>query len=306
MRFRPNKFRSKPEKYAGETMAGVHSHPGFHTAGTMEIAACYAQAKVLALPWLLFPRADKPLPDYPVIVTLDMEGLVPLADYDAERQIWPMVHELLLEFFRMNPDADRRTLERWLEVDVSEGREPMGRDDPSLSALFVIASWRIGDPYRALRDFIDKCPCEDVMGLLRSIVESSSRPPDDFLCALADQYRYVEDVSESRITSISYMKPFWPKLLDYQADQEWDELEPGPAESDTDLSEKLEAFGWSVLDVEDVYNEIARIVTTEVYFARRVPKRPECHGTTYRNLLSAAPRLGKKLPVPPLPFQGAL
>lgn len=304
MRYRPNKFRAKPESYAGETMGGVHSHPGFHTTGTMEIAACYAQAKTVSHPWTLFPRADKPLPDYPVIVTLDMDGLVPVADYDAERQIWPKVRDVLLEFFRMNPDADRRTLETWLEADGIEEREPMGRGYPSGSALFTIASWRVENPYGALRDFIDGCPCKDVMALLRSLVESDSKPPDEVLCALADQYRYVEDVAEGRVASVHYMKPFWPELLDYQAD-EWDEGEPAPKETDAELAEKLEALGWSVLDVEDVYNETARVVTTGVYSSRKRPKRPEYHGTTYRNLLSAAPRLGKKLPVPPPPYRGA-
>jgi len=265
----------------------------------MEVAACYAQAKTVADPWRLHPKPERPLPDYPVIVTLDMDGLVPLADYDAEK-LWPDVRDVLREFFRMNPEAEHRHLERWLEGDLHTERRQFARGDSTLDALFRIASWRIEDPYGALRDFVDGYPSANILELLRAMSESDSRPPDEVLCALSDQYRYVEDVEESRIFVVSYMKPFWPDLLDWQ-EEEHEEGE----ESDADLAGRLEVAGFSVLDIEDVDRGTAQVAAAAVYSKRSRPKRPEYHGTSYRNLLSAAPRLGKKLPVPPPPFGGA-
>jgi hypothetical protein len=291
-RYTPNKFLARPEGHAGPTMAGVHSHPGFHTTGTIEVAACYAQAHVVTS---MGYELGEALDDYPAIVTLDMDGLTPLADYDAEKTLWPNIIYVLRGFFRMNPDANENNLQAWLEVDVSEGREPLGRGDSATDALFTIAGWRIESPYAALSSTIWQMPRprEGVMEFLRRLASEEEKPSADLLCALSDQYRYADDVSESRVLAVDSMRPYWPELLDYQED-----------ESGSDRAEKIEAAGWSVLDVDDVYSEQARVVTTRVYSKRSRPKRPEYHGTSYRNLLSAAPRLGKKLPVPPPPFRG--
>jgi hypothetical protein len=291
MSYRQNKFLAKPHSHAGPTMAGVHSHPGFHTTGTIEVAACYAQAHVVTS---LAYEVGERLPDYPVVVTVDMDGMTALADYDAEKTLWPRIMEWLPEFFRMNPTATERDLYHWLEFDPQEGREGPQRGDEASDALFRIASWRIDNPFGAMRDFVESYPGDDLIALLRRLSDGTEKPSQEMLCALADQYRYTEDVDDRRIVSVVYMRPFWPELLSYEDE-----------ETDAELAEKLESYGWSVLDVEDVYNEHANVVTREVYKARRKAARPEFHGTSYRNLLSAAPGMGRRMPTPPKPYRGA-
>jgi hypothetical protein len=294
MRYRPNKFKAKPERHAGPVMRGVYTHPGFHTTGMIEVAACYAQAHVVTS---MGYETDETLADYPVIVTLDMHGLSPLADYDAEETLWPAVRDLLREFFRMNPEGDEHDLSSWLEVDVSEGREPLGRGDSATEALFRVAGWRIENPYSALYSSLDALgEPHEVMEMLRELADGSRKPSDELLCALADQYRYIEDVSEARVVAVDFMRPFWPALLDYQAAEDDD---------DEGEAERIESAGWAVMDVENVYDDRVDIATSRVYAKRSKTKRPEYHGTSYLNVLSAAPRIAKKLPVPPPPFQGA-
>ena len=288
MRYRPNKFLAKPERYAGPTMAGSYSHPGFHTTATEEVAACYAQAHGV-------PHFDvsvgMPIYDYPVIVKLDMAGLVPLADYDAEKQLWPDVLWMLREFFRMNKKATEHDLVSWLEFDPAEG-DAIERGDAATDWLFKIGSWKIDNPSMALREFVESYPGNDVLGLLKRLADGDEKPSQEMLCALADQYRYLDDVDERRIVGVSYMRPFWPVLLSYEE-----------VESDGELAIQLEQAGWAVLDVEDAIRREARVDTQPVYTKRGRPKRPEYHGTTYRNLLSAAPKLGRRLPAPPPPFK---
>jgi hypothetical protein len=285
-------------------MGGVHSHPGFHTAGSLEIAGCYAQEKVVSHPATLFLKPETLLSDYPVIVVVDMDGYVPKADYDAERTMAPAVRDVLSEFFRMNPEASRRDLTRWLEMDTYEEQEAIERGYPANSALFRIGSWRVMDPAGALRDFVDGYAGDDAMDLLREFARTG-KASDAFLCALSDQYRYTEDVDERRVAKVLYVKPFWPDVLDYQADQDVDEFDPGQAVDDAQLSERLEELGWATLDVEDVGRGNAAFSTKAVYQSRRAPARPEYHGTSYRNLISAAPGIGRRLPIPPKPYRGS-
>jgi hypothetical protein len=75
------------------------------------------------------------------------------------------------------------------------------------------------------------------------------------------------------------------------------------SEDDQELAEAAGALGWSVVDEDDVLSGSLDSKETTVY--ERAPgtrARVEYHGTSYRNLLSAAPEL--MLPVPPAPYVG--
>ena len=97
-------------------------------------------------------------------------------------------------------------------------------------------------------------------------------------------------MSTDRIVAVYYLKPWWPDVLD--------SFQSGVEE---ELFRAVQAAGWNAIDLEDVYSGGLEVMSTTVY-QRKPPARArlEYHGTTYHNLLSAAPELD--LPVSPLPY----
>jgi hypothetical protein len=250
-------------------MRGVASHPGFHTGETIEIAAPYAQAR--------FEQGiGSTYGDYPVIVTLDMKGLRALTDYDAEMG----VREAIVDIVQGNKVLTLDDLQHVCDAD-----KETERPDSALEALFLMHP-AIHDPSCALLSYLEDLGPVVVHAILSEIMRGKVRMT--LLRDVTQQYRYLDPVDASRITNVSYMRPFWLYIL------EWDR-----GEREERLVNAVEGLGFAVAGP---YDEpiIEGLLVYKRPYGRNA--RIEYHGTSYLRLLQAAPELASVLPVPPSPF----
>ena len=280
---RPNDFRGAPRR----TFLGIKaSLAGFHTAASKEVTYGYAQMRAV-------PReAPDVEPDearrlllgnYPVTVTLDMKGLRALPDYDALR-----VREALqIAAEKALSEAAKNETDPLEELARTVDRRYVPPPDDAVQWLFHYGSSSIYYPAGALLAFAESK--RDPSGFVRAV--AASRMSDKDLTSMVGQFRYVKDVSSDRIVAVDYVQPWWPDVLDARIPQE------------RRLGRALRDAGWSIIDVSDVEAGQLPVAEASVYRRRR-PKgaRLEYHGTSWRNLVAAAPEL--RLPVPPTPFEG--
>ena len=309
---RRNAFDAKPTKFAGRQMLGVISHPGFHTTDRYSVACSYAYAKVDSqAPTEISPAIKKgweyPMTDYPVVVSLVMNGLGRLPDYDAF-EYWEAPANGFLESFLEHGDVDDGVfgLARFEEDGVFE------YDTPE-NALDALASILDGNPYYQvggrITDWVELQPDPD--GALNLLLSSINHLPPRFLMEITRQYRYTDNVNASRICSVDYMKPFFDYLFPHYDDPEWEKRRID------DRLANIEAAGYATVNMNDVYDDIDPTQVTNVFsidpnsitpdtgqtlfpWGSHKP-RVEFHGTSYKNLISAAPNL--PLPVPPPPYE---
>lgn len=290
-----NPFLRKPEgKHHGPVAGGVHPYPGFHTASDMDVTAPYAQMKGV-------DEVDAPddeceecegdgcpecvslysTPDYPVVIGVDMQGLKPEPDYDA-------IH-LSLDALRVVAGEALGSGEDPLQwLDSIEGLDPDEPPDSVEGMLFHRFTTCVMDPGRCLLSVLEDLPPEEVEQSLKEIVKGGKKAKR-LAMKVVGQFRYTQDVPDDRLVSVAYMKPFWPHgVLDVDESEE--------------MVEALVAAGWDPITRDDADTFDPEFKT--VWKARKGPgARVEYHGTSYRNLLLAAPWLAAELPVPPAPFK---
>jgi len=197
-----------------------------------------------------------------------------------------MLWDIALELVR-EAERDGLSLMEVLEQFVEMGAEPKEAAAPDVgSYLYEYGSSVTDDPSGALLVF-----AEDELHPDEFLRRLAARElPDADLADITGQYRYIDDVPTTRIVAVAYLKPWWPRILDWDMNDD-----------EGELAAQLEELGWSVLGLDDVYS--GNLDAQEFVPYRRAPPpnaRVEYHGTTYLNVISAAPEL--ELPEPPLPF----
>jgi hypothetical protein len=285
-------FEPYPEQFFGGRTAGTFDAPGFHTATEIETTYPYAQLKINTSSDI--EDLKKGLPDYPVIVELDMDGLVPLVDYDAmamRGSVDTLIGEIESEMgLRWGPPAKSpmealRSIcdgDMYYEETIPDSRE----NGISITGLFYLSVVSPSDIAYRLRDILEEYSDPD-HSLICWIGEGI---PDSILIEIQGQRRYETRVEGDRILAVHYMNPYVHYTLSESPDEEY-----------MDFIEQAELLGYSILRDEDLYDRYNPTIITEVW-RRRTIKNPEFHGTSYCNLIGAAPELMHRLPIPPPPF----
>jgi len=291
-----NPFLAKPEKFHGRPAGGTHQLPGFHTASDRDQALPYAHQKGGSMD-ADGPREDCKecddgrcpaclsrwrINDYPVIVAVDMSGIEPEHDVDA-RYVLENLMGIAREALRSDDPID------YFQGDGCVESETPGSVEV---ALFQSMARHEEDPAGQFGSFLEDMPEDEVLGVIRSVA-AGGREASRIVMRMIGQFRYLQDVPSDRIISVDYVKPIWDELLDFQGKEE-----------DEEKAVALEANGWDVLDLDDVYSNSVHGDYERVLERLAPPDaRIEWHGTCYRNLLLAAPELVDRLPVPPLPYE---
>jgi len=285
--FRPNDFKAEPQpgEFVGPQMKGVVGPgglPGFHTTVDFDTAITYAYAKVADL----LGDLDDGIPDYPVVVTLDMAGLVPEPDWDAEQ----LVRETLIGAAKsaLSVHLDIHEAMEWLVQDLDS------RGAPANVHAYLEEHLVSAHATSRLRDVLETH--DDPETLLTQIAAGDLSP--DLLAQITGQFRYTTDISSDRIIDVTYVRPYWPTILSFEA-------------ADEGKIETIEAAGFTVVTEEDTLNfdMVSDLKTAWQRRGRQTrlfgeSERLEYHGTSFRNLRRAAPDV--PLPDPPPPFDPAL
>lgn len=284
MTYRRNDFQSKPKQFRGSPTMGVYRYPGFHTAASMVTTFAYAQIKAIG------HEADVSDPfvdDYPVIVELDMNGLAQLPDYDAIDLAYPVIVFLAKQVIRESEESGKSAIDILYEYAEFGEQQELPPIEETIQLLFTVGASAVNDPIHALLNVAREKPNPDDF-ILRA---SKKKMTDAELMEVVGQYRYDQDVSSERIIKVYYLKPWWPEFIDWEEDED-------------EVAEELESIGWIVLGTDDAYSNDERAEEFLVW-NRKTPKssRLEYHGTSYKNLLSAASHLKQELPEPPSPYR---
>jgi hypothetical protein len=282
-------FLAEPPIPQSESYGGVVEFPGFHTAGTFEIAAAYATGRVS---YSMTEDVDGShyVTDYPVVIQLDMSGYDPQSDYDAEE----IVKQPLGWHLRELIDSHNLTLSSTDEEIIEAGEEFIDMSTPSSDET---TDWE--KPYdvifkvtfRYMHDALPSLISNDRFPeLVRTYIETGEID-SSFLMAAADQYRYTEDVDEERVQAVWFVQPIAEEALTYDNDE------------DEEFAASWEGFDLPHEDdLMSAYDEFQ--YTSELVYG--TPQDGgQYHGTTYHRLLQAAPGLAESLPAPPSPpYQG--
>lgn len=281
-----NPFLAQPTAHRGLVMAGVLTHPGFHTGSSLSICQPYAQAKVLDyLPDTWGKELQRHvMRDYPVIVELDMHGLPFEIDYDAANWFNDAVQAAISE------SEDYDDLYSYLDFAATEEEMP----ETMIEALFYLSGAKPDRAVYNLRDWLQnqKDPYEAFARVKKDGI------PDDLLAQVSGQFRYTQDVPTGRIVAVNYIRPVFDYLFPHYDDPEW---------HFDKVIERIESLGYDTVTLENVYDgsEVLtvahRIGMTKLW--READQRIEFHGTSLSNLLAAAPELEGLLPTPPPPFR---
>lgn len=290
-------FKAEPTTHRGPAAGGTARYPGFHTADRVETTLPYAQMK-LGHDVPSDPDEDPilGLSDYPVIVTLDMNGLDPKPDADvvwARNDLQDAFREISEEMKNVSDDSLLDVLLEYVEsTATSEDAESFGAGSDAVEALFSLSGVTSSQILHALSNYVETLSGADLIAVLTALRDGLVR--DDVLMAAIGQYRYTVDVPESRILCVRYIQPYFGVVL----------ADPQDSEEEERL-ERIEAAGYVPLTEEDVFSGSDRMTVVEDVEIRSEPAgaRVEFHGTTYHNLLSAAPGLVSTLPVPPEPYE---
>jgi hypothetical protein len=281
-----NPFLAQPTKHCGPAMSGVVTHPGFHTGASMSICQPYAQVKVDEFVPDSWGKELKThvMRDYPVIVELNMQGLPFTIDYDAARWFNGAVQAAIEE------SEDFDALENYLDYAETEEETPSSM----IEALFYLSGAKPDRAVYNLRDWLRERadPMEAFVKIKKDGI------PDELLAQVSGQFRYTQDVPTGRIVAVHYIRPVFNYLFPHYDDQDYHHDK---------IIERIEAAGYDTVSLENVYDdiEVLTIVKSIDMSQSLFPvenQHIEFHGTSWRNLLSAAPELASILPNPPLPY----
>lgn len=303
-------FLARPTSFFGTRSGGTTKAPGFHTTDSQDIALAYSVMKVQHLlppDWQRETRIKfrKGIPDAPVIVSLDMSGLDPQPDIDAEYAISGL-YDLFREFA---DDLKRRPLrppddlvDRFGRFTEIGGFEPMDDPDDIMEMIFMISTPGPQEFGGIVASLLETMP----RSLANQHLERAMRGIiDPFLVMRAiGQYRYVEDVSSRRITGVVIYSPWIDCVYPSWDDEDYPEDEVKAAEK----------AGYTVVSLGDWYDGV--FPRREVASWERRPShmmqlqfegmemepRIEHHGTSLANLVLAAPEFGRMVDEIPPPF----
>jgi len=281
-----NALLAKPTKHYGPAMSGVATHPGFHTGSSMSICQPYAQAKVSDFAPDSWGKELQRhvMRDYPVILELDMQGLPSEPDYDAANWFNDAVQQAISE----SDDFD--ALDNHLDFAATEEEQPSSM----LEALFYLSGANPDRAVYGLRDWLQRQPDPDAA--FAKIKKDGL--PDELLAQVSGQFRYTEDVPTGRIVAVHYVQPVFNYLFPHYEDADYHHDK---------IIERIEAAGYGTVSLADVYDshEVLTVVKSFDVSPKLFPvkdQRIEFHGTSWRNLMAAAPQLADVLPLPPKPF----
>lgn len=296
-------FLAKPPIPYGESYKGIIEFPGFHTTENFDIAAAYAAGRVSQS----YTETDESgvhyVTDYPVVVALNMVGHHALPDYDAVKMVKPALLTGLGEALR---DLDEEASDEEIVEAVESYTEFVETErDTHSDPMAYISEEAFSHFENVLRGIYDDPRFPDAARLFLQTGEF----PDDLLLEATDQFRYEEDVKESRIVGVWYLTPVAGESVDWQDEDN--------EESEVDARWP----GFNVYGEDDLMGGYASIGSQQVYEGEATgieemgpqlplftpeqlpPPEPviQYHGTTYLRLLQAAPFLEGELPEPPSP-----
>jgi hypothetical protein len=280
-------FKWQPEN-VGPKYKGIIEYPGFHTTDSFNIAAMYAIGRVHQS---YTAEDEEGLPyvtDYPVVVSVDMQGFEPKVDYDAVEMVMDSLKTQLDDFLGEveEEDTDDEILDK-LQRYVDFG--DFGDQEVQHGALAFLSQTTFGHFDNPIVS-INELP--NAAQIIREY-QQTGKIPDEVLMRATDQFRYTEDVSEGRIRAVWYVRPVANVVELVDGDDESSDY-PG-----FDIVDEDAAYGgtWSP-STQLVYQE-----TPEEQMGLpgvdEPERRVEYHGTTYKRLLEITPELG--LPEPPSP-----
>jgi len=268
---RRNEFYAKPESHRGGVSIGVAEYPGFHTSSDPDTALAYAYAKT--------PPEEE---TFPVVVGLDMQGYERLLDYDTVMSVLPVVRDML---------SQAPSLDDWYEM--MEFHSPDYNPPESAGGfafqvtLGAIMESGAIDPevfedeteYQVFRDDILEIP-PGALG--KQGAEAYLSPlTREILMDAVQQYRYLDNIPEARIVSVTLIQPMWPDIIEFDDEQK---------------GEDLEELGWNYVHWDDVgMFSVPRADLVRMEWARPRGARIEFHGTSLPNLLNAAPDLTSEI-----------
>lgn len=274
-----NPFLAKPTNYEGGTSIGVDTHPGFHTARDIETTLPYVYGK--SGPASESDAADG-LYGYGGVVALDMRGYTPHLDWDAEETVIPAIADIL------DAAPSLEDLE-----DLYESGDIVN-EDVVRNAVQLAFFNTIG---QVLEHPLDLSLFEDEDEYARFREEVNFDNPSDWAKRIimnsVGQYRYLEDVPESRIVAAWVFQPIYPEIVDTYRDER--------------LMGALEDAGWVFATEDELAWRETPSRSIQVYSADARPgARIEYHGSSWRNIVTAAPFLADMfdpsdfpLPLPP-------
>ena len=290
--------------FFGQSARLKHWEGGFHTTPDENFAVPYAQQK-FETSEISQGREDPE--DYPVVLTLDMTGLVGFADIDARRACLEIFDRFLKHHDEMDFEAGFESLIEELEA---QGYGGYGSDgQPVVDVLFKLASASSDDVVNTLalagindtQDYIMLRKCAFIL----STKGENARMPqylENFLRDLFKQSVYWNPIPDERLLEVRYMHPYFRSVVgEYRFEEE------------SEIFDEYAENGWEFLTDEDSF--IAPVFkpawTREVKdvpfgFETPAPARVEYHGTSLSNLLLACPWLSKKLADPPPPQKGGI
>jgi hypothetical protein len=294
-RYHLNPFLADPKGlHYGTAAGGTEGFPGFHTGETMEIAAPYAQRKGVEYGNNNDSPTRKRIYDYPVIVTMDMRGLRPMADHDAivfAQEAIRTVAQQALEH------ADEHGIAHTLQIFASDEFDDNERfPDNAYDALLYLSTPCLRSPAGCMASMVEN-KSESAARRVMETIAKGGRDLDYWLAKAVGQFRYTQDISAERIIEIRYMRPYW------------DEVYFGSEGMSDAKAERIEKNGWGLMSADDgqIYLKTKTVWRNQeqLHFPWIKNRRTEYHGTSYRNVILAAPWLAEVLPVPPKPYEEA-
>jgi hypothetical protein len=254
--------------------------------------------------------------DYPVILTFDMSGMRAFADIDSRRAAEMFYEHCKLNQYhvgREDVEADQILDALAFDTEEEDGEEWPQPGDEALNSMWKLSgspSVRI-NALRAAVGFIGSSglKLEHLYDIGSRVAKNERVELDDsdekMLIEAFGQCRYLTDVPDERLLKVEYMAPFFAQVID--PDGEEDETieetaEAGYAfvESDrTDLDESRVTAWEKPVSELPLFGDRAhwKVFGGPGTFQPRL----EYHGTSLKNLLTAAPWLADLLTEVPKP-----
>jgi hypothetical protein len=239
----------------------VDPHAGVHTSGTWNIAASYAMGA-----WRQSDRQG-----YPVVITLDVEGLKALPDVDAILQSATSLSYMRSEALQALEDGEDLLdlAEMWHEREYEQVFTP---------EALVFQEFQEGlNPLAAAFDLYDEEKAERVIAAWAN----GGELPGDLLSHLIDQRRYLNDFDLDRVVLVEAFKPWYDTIMDTPYDDEPDEA-----------LVQAEEDGYMVLTLDDCTHDFSS--ETETLYEGVESGETQFHGTWSGTLFEAFP--GIKFP----------